>query len=133
MDASALLELLLQTPRAARVEPFFRSSSHDVHAPALIDVEVASALRRGLLNGDLDRPRAEQVLEDLADLPLALHEHLPLLRRALDLHENVSSYDAMYVALAEELRAPLLTADGRLAKAVRTRSEDLELVDLSVG
>lgn len=69
MDASALVELLLQTPRASRVEPFFASTSYDVHVPALVDVEVTSALRRGLLDGALDLPRAQQALEDLAELP----------------------------------------------------------------
>lgn len=70
--------------------------------------------------GRLDERRAAAALEDYLDLPLTRHPHESLLSRALQLRHNVSAYDAAYVALAEQLGAELLTADARLANAVRT-------------
>ena len=86
-------------------------------APELIDLEVSSVLRRLVLRGHLPVQRAEQALGDLTALPLQRAPHLPLLDRCWSLRENVSAYDAAYVALAEVLDAPLLTCDRRLAKA----------------
>lgn len=71
--------------------------------------------------------RAGEALDDYVDLPLVRHGHLGLVDRAFDLRENISSYDAMYVALAEGLGAGLLTADRRLRGAVAQRTE-VELV-----
>ncbi|MGH2949666.1 MAG: type II toxin-antitoxin system VapC family toxin [Solirubrobacteraceae bacterium] len=86
-------------------------------APALVDLEVTSVLRRAALGGRLDPRRAAQALADLRALPLARAAHPPLLDRIWELRENVTAYDGAYVALAEAMRAPLITADGRLAAA----------------
>jgi predicted nucleic acid-binding protein len=86
-------------------------------APDLIDLEVASAIRGRLAGGHLDARRAELALTDLVDLPLARTPHRPLLARCWELRDNLTVYDAAYVALAEALDADLLTADLRLAKA----------------
>ncbi len=91
----------------------------DLHTPALCDVEVAAALRRGLLAGQLTATRATDALEDYLDLPLVRHGHQTLLGRVLQLRSNFSAYDSAYVALAEQLKGELLTADDGLAKAVR--------------
>jgi predicted nucleic acid-binding protein len=91
---------------------------HDLHVPALCDVEVAAALRRALLVGVLNERRAEEALEDYLDLPLTRHGHQSLLVRMLELRDNFSAYDATYVALAERLRGHLLTTDRHLARAV---------------
>lgn len=86
-------------------------------APELIDLETASVIRRGLLFGGLDDRRAALALADLADLPLRRAPHRPLLARCWELRENLTPYDAAYVALAEALGAPLVTADAWLAGA----------------
>jgi predicted nucleic acid-binding protein len=86
-------------------------------APELIDLELASVLRRAQASGDIDERRAVLALTDLAALPLDRAPHLPLLARVWELRENVTAYDAAYVALAEVLRATLVTADARLSRA----------------
>ncbi len=117
MDASALVEYLLRTERGQEVESALSSQETDLHVPALCDVEVTAALRRGILRGALAEPRAEQALTAYLDLPLNRHGHQTLLPRILGLRANFTSYDATYVALAEKLEAPLLTTDRRLARA----------------
>lgn len=117
VDASALVEALLATERAPRVVAALAAPDVELHVPALCDVEIASALRRGLVAGRLDEERALAALEDLADLPLTRHGHQLLLGRILALRHNLSAYDATYAALAERLDASLLTADRRLVAA----------------
>ncbi len=119
VDASALLEYLLRSPRGARLAPLLQESGSDLHAPALCDVEIGSGLVRLLARHLLEIRRAEEILEDLADLRLARHGHLSLVPRALALRDNFSVYDGMYVVLAESLDAPLVTADAKLARAAR--------------
>ncbi len=96
-----------------------RLRGEDVAAPALLDLEVASVLRRQLSRGRLDARRARLALDDLLDLPIQRTPHGPLLRRCWELRDNLSVYDAAYVALAEALEVPLVTADARLARASR--------------
>lgn len=94
-----------------------RLAGEHLFAPELIDLEVASVWRRAARAGRLGGRRAGQALTDLAELPLARAPHQPLMSRIWELHDNLTPYDAAYVALAEALEAPLLTADGRLAQA----------------
>lgn len=126
MDASALSEYLLRTPRGEGVEGILRAPDADASIPSLCDVEVASVLRRAVLTRRLGAERAAEALADYRDLPLTRHGHLALLDRILELRANFSAYDAAYVALAERLGAPLVTTDAALARAVR-RHLDLEL------
>ena len=86
-------------------------------APALFDIEVCAAARSRVARGVLTPSRAEELLTDLAELPIVPWPHGPLLRRVWALRENISAYDAVYVALAEALEAQLVTADRRLARA----------------
>ena len=86
-------------------------------APELIDLEVASVWRRTAGAGRLGKRRAGQALADLAGLPLARAPHQPLMGRVWELRDNLTPYDAAYVALAEALETPLLTADRRLTRA----------------
>ena len=86
-------------------------------APEVIDLEVASVLRRATTGGRLPERRADLALNDLVDLPLRLAGHRPLLHRCWELHHTVTSYDAAYVALAEVLGIVLVTADARLSRA----------------
>jgi predicted nucleic acid-binding protein len=96
-------------------------------APDLIDLEVLSVLRRQLTGGHLDERRADLARGDLMDLPLQRAAHRPLLPRCWQLRQNITCYDAAYVALAEALGAPLVTGDRRLSRAagVRCRIEVL--------
>jgi predicted nucleic acid-binding protein len=100
-----------------------RLAGETIAVPALADLEVTSVLRRAALGGRLDDRRSGQALADLAALPLRRAPHLPLLPRIWELRENVSVYDAAYLALAETLDVLLLTADGRLGGAPGLRCE----------
>jgi len=80
-----------------------------------------------LLRGQTDPDRADQALADLSDLPLHRYPHTRLLERVWELRENLTVYDASYVALAEVLAAPLVTRDGRLARAGGHRA-NIELI-----
>ena len=115
VDASALLEVLLRTPAAGAVENRLFAPGQTLHAPHLLDVEAAQVIRRYAANGDIDRERGGLALDDLADFPLRRYPHDFLLRRIWRLRNNLTAYDAAYVALAEALDAPLLTRDRRLA------------------
>ena len=96
-------------------------------APHLLDVEVASVFRRQVGAGRMDKRRARLALDDLTALPIRRAPHAPLLARAWELSENLTSYDAMYVALAEALAVPLVTADAAIARTRRLRCS-IELV-----
>src|SRR5947209_6500662 len=117
VDASALLEVLLRTPAATRVEKWLFDPEQTLHAPHLLDVEVAQVIRRYAANGEIDDDRGRAALVDVADLPMHRYPHDFLLLRVWDLRNNLTAYDAVYVALAEALDAPLLTRDRRLAAA----------------
>jgi predicted nucleic acid-binding protein len=94
-----------------------RLRGEDLAAPELIDLEVLSTLRRAARAKRLDEDRSLRALTDLAALPLRRVPHLPLLARAWELRDNLSAYDASYVALAEALDTVLVTADGRIGRA----------------
>lgn len=94
-----------------------RLRGEELAAPELVDLEVASVLRRQRAAGKLDDRRARLALTDLADLPMRRAPHLPLLARCWELRDNLTVYDAAYVALAEALGAHLVTADRRIADA----------------
>jgi predicted nucleic acid-binding protein len=115
VDASALLEVLLNTAAADRLAARLFSSSETLHAPHLLDIEVAHVLRRYALSGELDPVRGREAIGDLADLPLRRYPHEPLLERIWGLRGRLTAYDAAYVALAEALDAPLVTRDRKLA------------------
>jgi predicted nucleic acid-binding protein len=119
LDASAMRELLLQTELGERVERRVLSDE-DLHTPHLLDVEVLSALRRLVRTGEVSVERAEDAVEDLRLLLVARHGHEDLLPRAWELRENVTAYDAVYIALAEALDATLVTCDKPLGAAKRT-------------
>jgi predicted nucleic acid-binding protein len=117
VDASAVVEALLRSSAAAAVERWLFDPRQTLHAPHLLDVEVAHVIRRYAANGEIDNERGRAALTDLADLHLRRYRHDFLLPRVWDLRNNLTAYDAVYVALAEALDAPLLTRDQRLAAA----------------
>ena len=94
-----------------------RLRGEQLAAPDLLRVEVLSVLRRQHRRGGLDAGQVEAAVDDLLDLELDVYPTGPLLRRAWQLRDNVTAYDACYVALAEALDCPLLTADARLSRA----------------
>jgi predicted nucleic acid-binding protein len=114
LDASAAAEYLLRTPLGLQVEALV--GEHLLYAPALLDAEVLAVLRKAVLSGRLSEKRAQEAVEDLRSWPLRRVDHRALLEEAWGLRERVSAYDALYVALARRLSAPLLTADGPLAR-----------------
>ncbi len=117
VDASALAEYLIGTARGVAVAA--RLARDPVcHVPHLAIIEVSSVLRGWVRGGLLAGSRAESALIDLADFPATRWPVEPLLSRLWELRDNLSAYDAAYVALAEALEATLLTADARLARAV---------------
>lgn len=126
VDASAVAELLLGRPAGTTVAQHFADHDFDLHAPQLLDIEVLSALRRVVASGEASAARAGEAITDLLDLPIERYSHEPFVPRVWQLRDNFSSYDATYLALAETLAAsptPLLTADGRFARAMETHAE----------
>jgi predicted nucleic acid-binding protein len=122
VDASILVTGLADDgPDGDRVRGRLRGER--LVAPHVIDLEVASAWRRLAAAGDLDDRRASLALTDLDALRLERVPHRPLLARCWELRENLTIYDAAYVALAELAEARLLTSDGRLADAPGIRCE----------
>ena len=115
VDASALLELLLQRERAPAVLQAVGETQ--MVAPDVINPEVLWALRRRERRGNLRADRARQAVEDLLDAPLRRFPTLELLPTVWALRANVTSYDACYVALARELGCALVTADRKLSGA----------------
>ena len=116
VDASVVLEVLLQTPVAAAIEERV-FTGEQLHAPHLIDLEVAQVLRRFVFRSEIQTERGRAALADYADLPIRRYPHDFLLPRIWDLRDNLTAYDAAYVALAEALDATLLTHDRKLATA----------------
>ena len=123
VDASVIVEMLLRTQAGIRVEPRIQTMTSTVHSPHLLDAEVAHVVRRYTLAADIDAERGAEMVGILRDLVIHRHDHRPLLGRVWELRHSVGAYDALYVALAEALDAPLLTADGRLATAHGHRAE----------
>jgi predicted nucleic acid-binding protein len=128
VDASALLEFLLQTTLGARVEARLFRDDDELHVPHLVDVELAQGLRRLVRTGEVTSVRAEEAIADLVDLDLHRHAHVDLLGRAWALRDNITAYDAMYVALAEAIDAPLVTCDNPLARS-RGHRVHIEVID----
>ena len=122
LDASAAFELLLRTDAGERISARLRGSPL-FHAPHLLDVEVASSLRRVVASGMLSPQRAHDALDDLRAMRMVRHPHLPFLDRVWELRYNFSAYDACYLALAEALGATLLTCDSALRSARLSRGE----------
>lgn len=117
LDASAVIEWLLQSPVGARIDKRILSSRESLHAPHLLDIEVAQVLRRFVRENVITQQRGREALEDLGDLRLNRYPHDFLIPRVWELRATLTAYDAVYVALAELLDAPLLTCDGKIASA----------------
>ena len=117
LDASAAIEWLLQSPLGSKVEERLFSRAETLHAPHLLDVEVAQVLRRYVMAGVITAARGGYALDDLSELSVTRYPHDLLLRRVWELRDNLTAYDATYVALAETLDARLVTCDRKMASA----------------
>ena len=115
LDASVVVELLLGTQAAGAVAARIRREA-PWHAPAVLDLEVANVIRRLCAIRQTSHERGSRAIGDLGALPVRRYPHTPLLDRIWQLRSNLTAYDAAYIALAEALRAPLLTRDRRLAR-----------------
>ncbi len=125
LDASAAVAWLLGSPESPAIEHRISDPGTTLHAPHILSVEVAQVLRRHDLFGNLSSTRATEAVEDLADLDVIHHPHEPLLPLIWKLRQNLTAYDAAYVALAMALDAPLLTLDARIARAPHGAVVDL--------
>ncbi len=128
LDASVLVEVLLNRPSVQRLVHRLRDPDEALHVPHLIDLEIAQTLRRYEAAGDMSPQRARQALLAFVQMPLERHPHWPFLDRIWALRRNLTAYDAAYVALAEALDAPLLTCDRALASAPGHRAV-VELIE----
>lgn len=117
LDASAAVDWLLRTAAGLRIEQRIYSGKDTLHTVHFLDVEFAQVLRRLVREGTLTPKRAEDAIEDLTALRIARYAPVLLLQRIWRLRQNLSAYDAAYVALAEKLQAPLITRDRRIAAA----------------
>ncbi|HEX3766275.1 MAG TPA: type II toxin-antitoxin system VapC family toxin [Kofleriaceae bacterium] len=123
IDASALVELVVGgTPRAARLAARIAGPAESLHAPYLIDLEVTSVLRSLEARRMVSNAVATRAMGDLLALDVTRYPHDILVPRIWQLRGNLTAYDAAYMALAESLRAPLVTCDGNLAAAPGNRA-----------
>jgi predicted nucleic acid-binding protein len=122
LDASAAVDWLLQTAAGQRIEKRIYARKESLHAPHLLDLEVAQVLRRLVREGAVPEQRADEAVGDLLQLRITRYPHFLLLPEIWRRRHNFSAYDAAYVVLAEQLRAALLTRDRRLASAAGHRA-----------
>lgn len=129
VDASCLLELLLNRPGAQQVLQVL--ADHDeLCAPGLIDVEVCHILRRYALHREISVLRGKEAVEELAEFPLERYPHTLLVKRMWQLRNNLTAYDAAYVSLAEALDVALVTCDQKLA-GVKGHRAKIEVVGVT--
>jgi len=123
LDASAAIEMLRRSDVGWNLLRRLEDPAETLHAPHLLSVEVAQVLRRLAASGSLSARRAREAVDDLVALDMARYDHEPFLARMWELRDNLTAYDASYVALAEALDATLVTLDERLANAPGHRAQ----------
>lgn len=116
VDASCLYALVARAPESSTIRARL-GRDDELIAPHIIDVEVLGVIRHRFQRGELDRTGAERAIDEMQNWPGERVDHRALLWRAWELRNNVRHWDAMYVALAETVDAPLITTDRRLTRA----------------
>ena len=117
IESSAMVDALVGHPANPRLLALL--SDEELHAPALLDFEVASALRGYVLAGKLDPGRLDEAVEDFTAFRIERHPMTDMLEHILDLRDNFTVYDAAYLVLALALEAPIVSADAKLKEATR--------------
>lgn len=117
IESSAMVNALVGEP--ADPDLLALLADEELHAPALLDFEVASALRGHVLGGKLDPVRLDEAVDDFTAFRIERHPMTDLLRHMLDLRDNFTVYDAAYLVLAQALEAPIVSADAKLKEATR--------------
>lgn len=127
-DASALIELLFRTKKGIIVEQrIFSKRSAGLAAPHIVDLEILQVIRRLVQTKKIKVRRAEEALADFSDLQIERYPHESFLHRIWELRENLTAYDASYVALSESMNAVFLTLDSKLTKVPRIKTR-VELI-----
>jgi predicted nucleic acid-binding protein len=127
VDTSAVVEVLLRTDKAAQIEERLLHAEETLHVPHLLDLEVAQVLRRYCASGEIGPERGQEAIDDFSDFPVIRYPHHLFLPRIWQLRNNMTAYDAAYVALAEALAVALITCDARLASSPG-HSAEIELM-----
>ena len=127
-DASAVIEILLNTARGKTCRDRLFRQGEIICAPYLIDVEVAQVLRRYAALSDISSERGMEAIEDFRAFPITRYPHEPFLSRIWELRHNLTAYDAAYISLAETIGAPMVTCDGRLARTYSYEAK-VELIE----
>jgi predicted nucleic acid-binding protein len=117
IESSAMVDALVDDPANPNLLALL--ADEELHAPALLDFEVASALRGHMLGGKLDPVRLDQAVEDFSAFQIERHQMTSLLGHLLDLRENFTVYDAAYLVNAQALAAPVVSADTKPKEATR--------------
>ena len=120
IDASAVLEILAKTQTGLDLASVL---GPELHAPQIIDLEVANAVRRWELSGLIGRKDGGAILDVYRAMNIRRYDHAPLLGEIWELRHNLTAYDAAFVALADALEVPLVTCDARLANAPGVTAE----------
>jgi len=122
VDSSAIIRMLTAS-RTLTAASHPAIDGHDIHAPHLIDPEVVNAVRRLVFLRRNSLDDAQLMLDRFAGLDVVRYPHASLIARVWSLRDNITPYDALYVALAERLCIPLITADRRLVRAAESVCE----------
>ena len=117
IESSAMVNALVGDP--ANPDLLALLADEELHAPALLDFEVAGALRGHVMGGKLDPVQLDEAVEDFIAFRIERHPMTGLLGHMLDLRENFTVYDAAYLVLAQALDAPIVSADAKLREATR--------------
>ena len=122
LDASVFLDLVVGMGKAVESAARIESEDDEFIAPHVLDLEVLQALRRQVRLELLDNARARSAVAMLGDLPLTPMSHEPLISRIWELRNNLTAYDAAYLALAEDTGAAVRTRDSKFAGAAGHRA-----------
>ena len=116
IDCSAMVELLVAKTLTGDAIARWAAAAQTLYAPYVLDGEVVSALLRLMRGQKISESEADAALANFRAFPIERQDVLPLWPRLKKLHANLSAYDAQYVALAEVLNVPLITADARIKR-----------------